>query len=248
MFQIGTRVFQPNLIPTLVTITLLSCLLWLGFWQLERAEEKRGLLENFETSQKLPAVNIASIAKPEQLLPYQKIMMTGRFDVQHQFLLDNKVYRGKAGYHVITPFRLSRSNKVILVNRGWLPQGKSRQDLPIIPTPEETINIFGQVKLNPGEGFSLGGDMAVISGWPRVVQSVDTTIIANYLGYPILSFLVLQDAKSDTGFVRDWYIKKIVPEKSTSYAVQWFALSLALIIIYLVVNFRKITTGSKNVA
>jgi surfeit locus 1 family protein len=247
MFQIGQRVFQPSLIPTLVTIILLPCLLWLGFWQLDRAEQKRALLENFEISQKQPAVNITSVIKQEQLLQYQKIKMVGKFDVQHQFLLDNKVYQGKAGYHVITPLMLSGSDKVILVNRGWLPQGVTRQDLPTITTPEGIIKIFGQVKLNPGEGFSLGGDMDEESGWPRVVQSVNTSILANYLGYPILSFLVLQDAKSDTGFVRDWYIKKIVPEKSTSYAVQWFALSLALVIIYLIVNFRKITTGKNNV-
>jgi len=248
MFQYGQRIFKPTLIPTLVTLILLPCMIWLGFWQLDRAEEKRGLLKDFEMNQKQPAVNMASITNPEQLVQYQKIEMQGMFDVQHQFLLDNKVYQGKAGYHVITPFKLSGSNKAILINRGWLPQGLSRQDLPMIPTPKHAVTLSGQIKLNPGEGFNLGGDMNENSGWPRVVQNVEPDLLADYLGYPVLSLLVLQDAASEAGFVRDWYIKKIVPEKSTSYAVQWFALSIALVIIYLGVNFRKISTGKNHVA
>ena len=246
MFQIGQRVFKPTLIPTLVTLILLPVLIRLGFWQLERAEEKRLVLQQFELSQKQPAVDITSVPEPEHLLQYQKVTMTGKFDVKHQFLLDNKVYRGKAGYHVITPLFLSGSDKVILLNRGWLPQGKNRQDLPDILTSEETIKVFGQVKLNPGAGFNLGGDIEVSTSWPRVVQSENPAVLINYLGYPVLPMIVLQDPNSKAGFARDWYIKKIVPEKSTSYAVQWFALSLALVIIYLVVNFRKVTMGSEN--
>ena len=246
MFQIGQRVFKPTLIPTLVTLILLPVLIRLGFWQLERAEEKQILLEQFEQSQTRPAMDMASVKKPEQLMQYQKVSMTGKFDIQHQFLLDNKVYQGKAGYHVITPLLLSRSDNIVLVNRGWVPQGKNRQDLPVVSTPENMIKVYGQVRLNPGTGFNLGGDMQGATGWPRVIQSENPEVLANYLGYPVLPVIVFQDPGSDSGFVRDWYIKKIVPEKSTSYAVQWFALALALVIIYFLVNFRKITVGSDN--
>lgn len=246
MFQTGHRVFKPTLIPTLATLILLPVLIRLGFWQLDRAEEKQVLLDQFELSQKKPAVDLASVEDPEALSQYQKVSMTGKFDVQHQFLLDNKVYRGKAGYQVITPLFLSGSNKVILLNRGWVSQGKNRQDLPLFSTPEKIVKVYGQVRLHPGSGFSLGGDMQESTGWPRVIQSENTTVLEKYLGYAVYPLVVLQDPASEAGFVRDWYIRKIVPEKSTSYAVQWFALALALVIIYFVVNFRKVTTGNEN--
>ena len=64
--------------------------------------------------------------------------------------------------------------------------------------------------------------------------------IEKSLGYKVLPFMILQDADSPAGFVRDWYIKEITPEKNISYAVQWFALALALVIIFLVVNTHKV--------
>ena len=37
--------FRPGLLPTLLVLMLLPVLLWLGFWQLERGEQKRDMLE-----------------------------------------------------------------------------------------------------------------------------------------------------------------------------------------------------------
>ena len=40
--------FRPGLAPTLVVLALLPLLVWLGFWQLQRADEKRALLAEFQ--------------------------------------------------------------------------------------------------------------------------------------------------------------------------------------------------------
>ncbi len=238
--RFGNYEFSPRLIPTLLTLVILPVLISLGFWQLDRAEQKREMLQQFEQQQAGEVLNLNKKAGREGLLPYQKVEVTGKFDAQHQFLLDNKVYQGRAGYQVITPLMITGSNQVVLVNRGWLPQKTSRDDLPAIPTPAESVTLEGQLKLNSGESFSLGESGLQGNGWPRVIQWLEMGELEKSLGYRVQEYVILQSPESPAGFLRDWYIKKIVPEKSTSYAVQWFALALALVIIYLVVNTHKV--------
>ena len=237
--RIGHREFSPRPIPTVATVVLLPILISLGFWQLDRAAQKRQMLEQFQQQQARPALNL-NIAGESGFYSYQRIKVTGRFDVEHQFLLDNKVYQGRAGYQVITPLVMTDRKQVVLVNRGWVPQMESRKDLPPIPTPRGELTLEGQLKLDAGKYFGLGDSGIDNETWPRVIQWLEMAQIEKSLGYKIQNFVILQSPDSPAGFIRDWYIKKVVPEKSISYAVQWFALALALVIIYLVVNTRKV--------
>lgn len=237
--RFGNREFTPRLIPTLVTIVFLPVLISLGFWQLDRAEQKREILRQYE--QKIGITwNLNASTQQTDVTAYQHVEVTGRFDAEKQYLLDNKVYQGQAGYQVITPLVLQNSRKAVLVNRGWIPQTNSRNQLPPIPTPSSVLEIHGKLKLNVNNSFHLGESGVENDSWPRVIQWLDMAQIEKSLGYKVLPFVILQDADSPAGFVRDWYIKKITPEKNTSYAVQWFALAIALVIIFLVVNTHKV--------
>lgn len=238
--RFGNREFSPRPMPTIATLVLLPILISLGFWQLDRAEQKREMLQQYEQQQAGAVLDLNNEVELEDLSAYQRVEVTGKYDTQHQFLLDNKVYQGRAGYQVITPLIITGSDKAVLVNRGWVPQMRSRKDLPAIPTPAERLTLEGQLKLDVGENFRLGESGLQIDSWPRVIQWLEMEKIEKSLGYKLQDFVILQTPDSPAGFVRDWYIKKIVPEKSISYAVQWFALALALVIIYLVVNLHKV--------
>lgn len=238
--RIGNREFSPRPIPTVATVVLLPILISLGFWQLDRAAQKQQLLQEFQQHQAIPAINLNKATERKEYYSYQKVEVTGRFDVEHQFLLDNKIYQGRAGYQVITPLLMPGRSQAVLINRGWIPQMASRSDLPPIPTPLDTLTVVGQLKLDAGKHFGLGDSGFAGASWPRVIQWLETEQIEKSLGYQVHDFVILQSPADLNGFVRDWYIKKIVPEKSISYAVQWFALALALVIIYLVVNTHKV--------
>jgi surfeit locus 1 family protein len=244
--RIGHREFSPHLLPTLATLVLLPVLLSLGFWQLDRAEQKKEILRQYQQQQGESVLNLNKPTAEKEFYPYQRVEVTGRFDTSRQFLLDNKVYQGQAGYQVITPLLLPNNGQVVLVNRGWLPQTESRQELPVIPTPTENLEIVGQLKLDIGNGFQLGESGILGNTWPRVIQWLDIEQIGKSLGYKLQPFIILQDPDGPAGFVRDWYIKKISPEKNISYAVQWFGLALALVIIYLVVNIHKVEEASSK--
>jgi len=54
-----------------------------------------------------------------------------------------------------------------------------------------------------------------------------------------LPVILLLDSEQQDGYVRDWNTLPFGPERNVGYAVQWFGLAVALLIIYLVVNTRK---------
>ena len=244
--RFGNREFLPRPLPTLATIVLLPILISLGFWQLDRAEQKREILRQYQQQQGRGIVNLNEFTPGQEFYPYQRVEVTGRFDNSQQFLLDNKVYQGKAGYEVITPLLMPDGTRAVLINRGWVPQTSSRMQLPAVPVPSEEIKIVGLMKLDNVTGFHLGESGIQSDVWPRLVQWLDIEQMEKQLGYELQPFVILLDPDNRAGFVRDWYIKKISPEKNTSYAVQWFALALALIIIFVVVNTRKVVEVGKQ--
>jgi cytochrome oxidase assembly protein ShyY1 len=89
-----------------------------GFWQLGRAEEKQALFAAFERSAEgLTRYDPVTDNETEQYL-YQRFKLTGRYEPERQILLDNMMYDGRPGYHVLTPLRIGAT--AVLVNRGWL--------------------------------------------------------------------------------------------------------------------------------
>jgi surfeit locus 1 family protein len=57
---------------------------------------------------------------------------------------------------------------------------------------------------------------------------------------------VYLDADEPDGFLRDWRPQLLSPEKHLGYAMQWFAMALALVVIYVVVNLRRPEEGKHD--
>ncbi|MFO7603424.1 MAG: SURF1 family protein [Gammaproteobacteria bacterium] len=235
-----SRKFKPGLVPTLVVVLLFPILVRLGFWQLDRAEEKEQIQTLFEQRAKLPAITLDHLPEDLEEIKYRRVVLTGHYDRAHHILLDNKVYQQAAGYHVLTPVKLSASGKVVLVNRGWVPGGLDRRVLPEIESPTDALQINGVISLPSSKVFTLSEYNRAGTSWPAVYQWIDFADIGQATGMDILPLIVLQDPEDEHGYVRNWSKVDLKPEKNISYAVQWFALALALLIIYIVVNLRKV--------
>jgi len=237
--RFATVDFRPRALPTLVTVVLFAGLVGLGLWQLSRAEQKEALLEQWQArrdgaSQPLPRVLAGKAAR------FTPVAAKGRFDRRHQFLLDNQIRDGRAGFHVLTPLRLPGSERAILVNRGWLPMGNGRRDLPQMPVPEGPVRITGSLAPPPQAGIRLGAPDSGQGGWPKVIQYMEPERVSDQLGYPVAGRVIRLDPGSAHGFQRDWGPPvRYGPERHIGYAVQWFALATALLIIYLVVNCKR---------
>lgn len=242
--RLGRIEFRPGLWPSVVTLLLLALLLALGMWQLQRAEQKRALLDAYAARPTDEAVQLAAGFEPGPEWRYRRAAATGHYDAAHQFLLDNRVYQGRVGYHVLTPLQLESSDYVVLVNRGWVPQGATRAELPVIPAPSDRQQLVGLIDLPPDKVFALGEGEDRDPGWPKVLQRVRLQLQAEQLDRKLLPLILLLADDQTGGFVRDWKPVVFGPERHVGYAVQWFSLALALTVIYLGVNLRRVRLAS----
>lgn len=137
------RKFKPGLVPTLVTIILIPVFIRLGYWQLDRAEQKRHMQQSYEQRTRLPSFRLEKRVDAKDELEYRRVYVRGVFDEKHQVFVDNKVHKGKVGYYVVTPLRMTGSDKYVLINRGWVPAGVYRHELPDISVTSKMVTIHG---------------------------------------------------------------------------------------------------------
>ncbi len=235
---------RPKLAPTLATLILLPALIALGVWQLHRADYKYALRAQREHNAERPPVALRADMSDTEAALNRKLRVRGSFDSQHQLLLDNRKYQGQPGYYVFTPLRIAGTHLAVLVNRGWVTQGPSRQALPPLPAAAGQITLVGSVDTPPNVGLRLGTPGEGYTAWPKVVQYVDLHWLGKEVGYSFLPYVLLQRDGKKYGLVRDWADYQqghelMPPEKHIGYAVQWFALALVLVIIYISVHLRR---------
>lgn len=229
--------------PILVFVYLLLFVLLssLGMWQLRRADEKALLLLQRQSADSGAIIDLNSSSSPALLdLEYRHVTVAGVFDPEHQFLIDNQVKNGKVGFFVLTPLFLNRSNNTVLVNRGWIPMTADRKSLIDIKPPIKPVELTGRVNHFPSVGLKLAGADVPTEGWPAVVQVVNTSVLEEKLGYPLLDFQIEMSATEAFGFNREWAAVSIMPpEKHVAYAVQWFGLALTLTVLFAWLSYKK---------
>jgi surfeit locus 1 family protein len=235
--KIGSRIFAPRVFTTLATIVLVALLISLGRWQLRRAEEKRVLFDSFAAG--TDVTRVIDLGTPP-LRRYQHVEAGGHYDQTRQILIDNMVNGERAGYFVITPFALAGGGW-LLVNRGWVTLGATRAARPAIDVAGDTRQVRGRADHMPSPGIQMGTKAPLAPPFPVVASFPSRSEIAQLLresSWTAAAELVLLDAGEPDGYVRNWSAPGFPPLRHIAYAVQWFALALTLLVIYVVTNLR----------
>jgi surfeit locus 1 family protein len=223
---------------SLLTGLLLPLLLSLGFWQLQRAQEKLELQEQYSARQNEAPVSLEQLS-PDDDLQYRQVELTGRYDNAHNFLLDNRIHQGRAGYDLITPF-ITEAQRVVLVNRGWLAQGPTRAQLPPVAAIEGDVTVRGSVYVPVGMPLVLGS-ITPDEGWPQVIQTLEpgaAGVAAGHGAADVFPYSVRLAEGAPGVLVRDWPVISMTPERHHGYAVQWFAMAAMLLGLYLFYSTR----------
>lgn len=209
----------------------------LGLWQLDRANEKQALIDQYENGRQSTVTLTAENA--DTLPRYQQIRVSGHYDPARQILLENMpAQSGRPGYRVVTPFQLEQGDW-LLVDRGWIAPGATRADLPKIAVGGEPRTIVGRIDALPRAGLRMDQG-AQENTWPRVLSFPDQPTVERALGTKVRAGLILLDPAEPDGYERVWQARlPIGPERHIAYAVQWFALAAAVVVIYVIVNFRR---------
>lgn len=236
--KVGPRVFSPTLLGTVLAAGMLAVLVSLGRWQLHRAAEKQVLFDEFAAG---AGSNVELGSSTGPLQRYQHVSARGRYDPSAQLLIDNMVSNERAGYYVITPFELD-SGEWFLVNRGWVPMGESRAVLPSIPSPEGEIGIRGRADLLPRPGIRMGTPAPLAPPFPVRANYPSLEAAHAVIGprrWSTRTEVILLDAREPGGFVRDWAAPGFPPARHIAYAVQWFGLAAAMLVLYIIASLEK---------
>ena len=233
------RRFRPGLAPSLAVAILVPLFLYLGYWQLQRADEKRVLQAEYDARAAGTVAMVERRLQRPEALQFYRVVAKGYYEPDRQILIDNRVHQGRAGYHVITPLRLLDSDVRLLVNRGWIPLGADRDHPPAIDTPSGPQKIMGVATVPADKYFTLGPPEPLDRGWRRVWQNMDLAQYAAAVPFPVQPVVVLLDPESDAGgFTRDWSRLDAGIAVHQGYAFQWFMLAGALIAVYLFMSLR----------
>lgn len=226
----------------LVLLVCLPILLRLGFWQLDRAEFKAQLLADLSSAESRPAISLLDVARLETLPPNTKVTLRGEYLAGRSALLDNRYYQGRPGFNVISLFKLAGSEKLLLVNRGWVALGKYRYPLPDIAVPTGVVVLQGQIRPVPTDIVVLEKER--FEQWPELVQNVDLEQLSRLGGQSISTVWILLLTDSDATLLQDWPVTIVGPQRHYGYAVQWFGLAIALIVVWAAASIS--TTGEKK--
>ncbi|MGB7859421.1 MAG: SURF1 family protein, partial [Acidimicrobiia bacterium] len=186
---------QPRwLVATLVVVLLSVVFVRLGFWQLDRLEERRStnLVGDSRFSQEPISFEEALEEFDEEALAYLRVSLEGLFDPANEVLVRSQVHRGSAGFHVITPLILTDGNAV-MVNRGWVPL--SVDTVPVGPAPPSgEVSIEGWIQLSQ-ERTALGPADSE-TGRLSTLNRVDLDRIQEQLEYEIAPVYVVMRGES----------------------------------------------------
>ena len=228
-------------------LLLFCCFFSLGAWQLDRAEQKKQQKAQIDTLANLPPVSLndsklLSNTEHDALSPYQRVLLTGQFIAKDQFLLDNIIRGGKPGYYLISPFLIEDTQRSILVNRGWIAQGKSRQILPTFETPTERITLKGVLSEPRSKPVILGSIDHPVSDTPPLWYYMDIKVFEQEAGYRVLPLIIKPDPDATSTLVRDWPKFEAKSGMHIGYAIQWFVFALFVLIAFLGLSIKKTIT------
>ena len=227
LVQINKYISQLNWLVVIFTLLVFSGLIKLGMWQTARAVEKEQRIERIADYKSRDALSLKALSLLQQQnenINDVPITLTGKFDEENVFLLDNQTHKGRLGYRVLQVLTLQENS--VLVNLGWIEGFLDRRKLPKITAIKGEHTIKGNVRIIE-KGIVLSEDNYNTAKWPLRVQSIEIEKFSMLISQKLLPFVVYLDKTDSLGFEKNWRPIVMPPEKHRAYAFQWFSLAIA---------------------
>ncbi|MFT5083683.1 MAG: surfeit locus 1 family protein [Lentisphaeria bacterium] len=215
---------------TTFVVLLLPALLFLGTWQLDRADQKRQLMQQWSEQQAMVAIKFDNVAE-RKLGDFRRVLIRGEFISQPYWLKENQLVQGQLGYHVIMPFKEERG-LVIAVDRGWVAGSPLRDFVPEFATPVAQVVISGALVVPSDSKLIREADVSP-KVWPHKILEVDLPVMSKQSDMDLFPRLLRIDADSPGALDVYWRPINMSPAKHLGYAVQWFAMALVLAMLYI---------------
>ncbi len=237
---------------TLLAIAGVAVLVRLGFWQLDRLDQRRAYNARVQEQLDSPplALTAESIHADLFSLEYRTVTVTGQYDFDYQVSLRNQGWRDLLGVHLLTPLRITDTDMAVIVDRGWIPmENADPANWPQFDEPGE-VTVLGTLR-RPQESPQLGGvaDPTLAPGETGLDawSLVNLARIEEQIPYPILDVYIQQAAEPvriEYPY-RNPFDLELTEGNHLSYALQWFSFASILAIGYPVFVNRRESLGEK---
>lgn len=202
----------------------ISLCLFLSHWQWQRAQAAEARYQVYLQQQNQPPALLS-----QDLPEFQRVETRGT--IENLFLLDNQIYQGQVGWHVLGLLRSQQGP--ILVNLGWTAKTETKPSL----TAFSDINrLTGRIK-TPEPGLMLA-EAREDPAWPGVLQQIEIPLLSQHLNIKLLPYVIYADP-APVGLVA----VNAAPENKypmhAGYAVQWLLIGLACAIITVIASRRR---------
>ena len=232
------RRFRPRLLPTVAAVAGIALFIAAGQWQQRRMEQKEALRMQIDAASAAAPADLPRGAVDWAAWRYRPVVVAGRFDAARQILIDNKVEEGHAGYHVVTPLILA-DGRAVLVDRGWIPVGATRAQIPLAAPPAGTITVQGRINTPTANYIELARSAPAGAVW----QNLDPARVAQSTGIALLPIVVEQTAPAGSAdnLVRTWPAPDFGIEQHRIYMVQWYLFAALAAALWLFFHLRRPT-------
>lgn len=224
-------------VPIVVAVVVMALFLSLGTWQLQRADEKRQVMNVYQQRMHNQPKPLMEYSNQWEENRYAPVYVSGEYSSQ-QFLLDNQSRNKQYGFNVLTPISLNNGDW-LLVDRGWLAGDASRRSKPDVGLHQLRVNINAVMYTPFDDPFVLDDVVSHDASWPKIIQYLDFDQLGDLLGVRLLPVILRLDADSGEGYLREWPVVSVTPERHWAYAVQWYGMALAVLLIVLTLGVKK---------
>ncbi|MGE0095720.1 MAG: SURF1 family protein [Alphaproteobacteria bacterium] len=222
--------------PTLIAMAGVAILTGLGTWQVHRLHWKEALIASMEARGAEPPLESVPFGGDPAAIEYRRIRITGSFSHDKEMYLQSRVRNGAAGLHVVTPLVLGERGTV-LVDRGWVPPEKGDPETRPEGQVEGPVVVEGVVRLDQEPGLFTPDNRPDANQWYRM----DTRAMGAQAGFDVVPFYIAATTgPAPGGFpIADAAAGVQIVNNHLQYALTWYALAVALSVIYLIFVFRK---------
>jgi surfeit locus 1 family protein len=201
----------------------------LADWQWEKSKTVQHAYDQYEQRVSQPAQMVGASLLDGAQVQYLPVQVRGEYEPEGQFFLDNQQNNDVAGVHVITPLRIEGTSVRVLVNRGWVAWGASRQQLPHVPVPSGVVQVQG-LAFVPSSRLPFGVSDPNAGSTEQLRMRLDLLAYAQNVDYPVQPFVILQhEHDASDALIRHWSAPENKSTMHRGYAIQWLLISLALI-------------------
>jgi len=243
----GGKISPTVLAAYLMFFAALALLLALGNWQWRRGADKAAVEAQLARAD---SITLARAPADWRAVEWRRARLRGSWVTGADFLLANRVYRGRVGFEVFSAYRLAGDGAVLLINRGWVDaadvatvdDGVGYGDHAGVAVDAAAADAMVQGRLyRPQKGFTIGpahDPTGARSGGLPVFQYFAPAAFSAVFGGEVQPAALALDADQPAAFTVIWQPATVPAARHYGYAVQWWALATTLLVFGIIWRAR----------